>query len=161
MENTFENFEQEMDVFLDEFKRLKKEFTQEAKSKLNRFIEIVFETSPDINAIIWTQYTPYFNDGDPCEFSVNDPFFTNAIYEDDIDECSFGYYDGSNSEIWCETLYEIDKREKNINKAILKKFCQFQQSDELCDVLKDVFEDHSKVIAVRGKEIEIKSYDHD
>lgn len=27
---------------------------------------------PGIHGLIWDQYTPYFNDGDPCEFSVGD-----------------------------------------------------------------------------------------
>ena len=27
---------------------------------------------PTVKAFYWTQYTPYFNDGDRCEFSVND-----------------------------------------------------------------------------------------
>ena len=32
-----------------------------------------FAANPNIDGIYWTQYTPYFNDGDPCEFSVHDP----------------------------------------------------------------------------------------
>jgi hypothetical protein len=29
-----------------------------------------------VKAITWTQYTPYFNDGDVCKFSVGDHFVT-------------------------------------------------------------------------------------
>lgn len=29
-----------------------------------------------VKAITWTQYTPYFNDGDVCEFSVGDYYVT-------------------------------------------------------------------------------------
>jgi len=32
----------------------------------------VFIEHPTIQTISWTQYTPYFNDGEPCEFSVHD-----------------------------------------------------------------------------------------
>lgn len=32
----------------------------------------VFVEHPTIQTISWTQYTPYFNDGEPCEFSVHD-----------------------------------------------------------------------------------------
>lgn len=28
----------------------------------------VFETYPDVKNVTWTQYTPSFNDGDPCTF---------------------------------------------------------------------------------------------
>lgn len=33
---------------------------------------------PRIHTIGWTQYTPYFNDGEPCEFSVGQPWFTTT-----------------------------------------------------------------------------------
>lgn len=29
-----------------------------------------------LKAVTWNQYTPYFNDGDTCEFGVGDPGFT-------------------------------------------------------------------------------------
>lgn len=32
-----------------------------------------FAANPHVDGVIWTQYTPYFNDGDACEFGVNDP----------------------------------------------------------------------------------------
>lgn len=31
-----------------------------------------FDSHPDIYAFRWTQYTPYFNDGDTCKFGVYD-----------------------------------------------------------------------------------------
>lgn len=33
----------------------------------------LFADFPNVQAIRWTQYTPWFNDGDPCVFSANDP----------------------------------------------------------------------------------------
>lgn len=30
-----------------------------------------FEANPAVKCAIWTQYTPYFNDGDPCTFGVH------------------------------------------------------------------------------------------
>jgi hypothetical protein len=37
-----------------------------------------------VYAVHWTQYTPYFNDGDECEFRVNDIYlsFTEEGYDD-------------------------------------------------------------------------------
>ena len=36
-----------------------------------------------VKAIAWEQYTPYFNDGEPCEFSVGDfAFTTNQVVAD-------------------------------------------------------------------------------
>lgn len=33
----------------------------------------ILEWFPTIKTIEWTQYTPWWNDGDPCTFSVHDP----------------------------------------------------------------------------------------
>lgn len=35
-----------------------------------------FAANPLVKAVTWTQYTPYFADGDPCEFGVNETYFT-------------------------------------------------------------------------------------
>lgn len=34
-----------------------------------------FAQVPEVQAVCWEQYTPYFNDGDPCVFSLNEIFF--------------------------------------------------------------------------------------
>lgn len=45
---------------------------------------------PEVVKVEWCQYTPNFNDGDTCRFSVHDPIFYNAageeIYEDEIND---------------------------------------------------------------------------
>ena len=39
---------------------------------------------PALKAIRWNQYTPYFNDGDPCTFSVGEVMFlVDGAAEDD------------------------------------------------------------------------------
>lgn len=50
-----------------------------------------YETT--VECIFWTQYTPYFNDGEACEFGVND---SHIIMKDrDEDEDEDFYYEGS------------------------------------------------------------------
>jgi len=44
---------------------------QKGKDLLKKGLNVIFEEYPNIDSISWNQYTPYFNDGDPCEFSVN------------------------------------------------------------------------------------------
>ena len=53
-------------------------------------------------SIYWTQYTPYFNDGDECYFSVHD--LNIAIREED--EADFPY--GGFSE-WYYTYYKVSE----------------------------------------------------
>jgi hypothetical protein len=49
----------------------KKAMETTAKSAFAEMAEEFFEENPDIIAFGWTQYTPYWNDGDVCEFSAH------------------------------------------------------------------------------------------
>lgn len=44
----------------------------EGRGAVEAFFKKVFEEHPEVVAFQWEQYAPYFNDGDPCEFSVHD-----------------------------------------------------------------------------------------
>jgi hypothetical protein len=54
-----------------------------------------FKDFPEILSVYWTQYTPYFMDGDACEFGVNDVFFTidGEVLVEDEGERSYLYDD--------------------------------------------------------------------
>ncbi len=53
----------------------------------------LFEQFPKVKAVRWRQYTPYFNDGDPCRFNVHD----NYLRFDDTEEEAGDYEDGFES----------------------------------------------------------------
>lgn len=42
------------------------------------WIEPLFKF-PGIKTVQWRQYTPYFNDGDPCEFAIHDIYISLGI----------------------------------------------------------------------------------
>lgn len=44
----------------------------EGEAALKEAFSEFFEMHPGVRAIVWTQYTPHFNDGDACTFSVNE-----------------------------------------------------------------------------------------
>lgn len=48
-----------------------------------------------VKAIAWEQYTPYFNDGEPCEFGIGEPRYTSnkKLAEKWLNE-ERGYLDG-------------------------------------------------------------------
>jgi len=60
----------------------------------------------EITGIAWTQYTPYFNDGEPCVFSVGEPDFRLAGVTDPADEDGEIYFDYS----WQEEDFEENGR---------------------------------------------------
>lgn len=43
-------------------------------------------TKFEVNAITWCQYTPYFCDGDACEFTMGDIVLYKEIPEDELDD---------------------------------------------------------------------------
>lgn len=60
---------------LKEFKvkqeELEKALGKNAKNILAEEFKSFFAAHPEIDAVRWTQYTPHFNDGEPCIFERN------------------------------------------------------------------------------------------
>lgn len=61
----------------------------------NGLLEIVkahLEENPAVSAVRWDQYAPYFNDGEPCVFSVYEPRYRfSPETEADDDDDKFFY----------------------------------------------------------------------
>ena len=61
---------------LEEIKSLREKYLQSLsdsfESVLLSMTKELFELDHKVKGISWTQYTPHFNDGDPCTFSVNE-----------------------------------------------------------------------------------------
>lgn len=66
-----------------EMKRIQQEYQANAKSLIGDVFADFLRSYPNVKALYWTQYTPFFNDGEACEFSVHD---LNALTEDDVRE---------------------------------------------------------------------------
>lgn len=54
-----------------EIKKLQDQIKEKARGAFEKGIKIVFDHFPTLNQIRWTQYTPYFNDGEECTFRSN------------------------------------------------------------------------------------------
>lgn len=64
---------------LEAAKARMREFAKsEGRSAVHAAFQELFAKYPRIGAVRWTQYTPHFNDGEPCVFSVHDPEFLRA-----------------------------------------------------------------------------------
>jgi hypothetical protein len=102
----------------------------------------IFKKYPKINAIGWNQYTPYFNDGEECEFEVHEPAV--AWDTDEID-----YYEEVN---WYSTpgLRETYQRLLCEIRAVVN-----QWSDEL---KKSLFGDHVEIVFRRDPTSLLKLY---
>ena len=103
----------------------------------------VFNKYPNIESFSWTQYTPYFNDGDECTFSAQTEYpqltFTDGT------EIDINYESGD--DMRCEVAKEIA--------AVETLLAQFDESD-----YKEMFGDHVRVVVSR-KGAKIEGYDHE
>lgn len=168
LQNAFDNL-------IEKQRELIKQFQETARGLFNDITKEFFKKNPGVNAVIWTQTIPYFNDGDPCEFNVYAPTFTNAIDEDDLDMVLYDY-DGDNEDIWAEDnlnwIFNSDDPYYDDRKALIRKsgpidiasceqFAKMIQCIDMEPIMRSTFGEHVKVIATR-KGFTVEEYtDHD
>ena len=101
---------------------------------------LCFTEHPELMNVSWAQYTPYFNDGSECYFSVNDAYINGT------DE-----YGDDNSE-YDETLETASTGARQAVYAVLGDFDH--------EEFKEIFGDHVKVVVTRDG-VSVQPYDHD
>lgn len=138
--------------------KLKEEYTEIAKKEIFESFKEFFKNYPEVYAIRWEQYTPHFNDGDACTFSVGEAEYFYS--EKDLDNGD--YYTS-----WHEPNYENLKAlgvDVHISRAsfIHKEFCKLSKglSEIDSDVFMSIFGDHVQAVATKDG-IEVDEYDHD
>lgn len=129
---------------------------------------------PTIVEFGWSQYTPYFNDGEPCEFSADEPWVRTTA-EVNTEEESFSEYDldlwghpslgkvtGHWEGEWPNRKYVKDgyegPDEARYNRC--RALSRALQSGAFDNVLLEHFGDHAR-ITVRKDGIEVEFYEHD
>lgn len=153
-----------MNEVIAEFARQRQEFQTIAQNNLKAVFKEFFDETPEIKVIKWTQYTPYFNDGDPCYFSVHEPTFSNC--DDSNLVSTYGELDMSEDEAEQEGLFAFEgtwSRPDNLPKHVVEntdKLCEFINASEMEDVLLAVFGDHVCVTVTRDG-IDVEEYSHD
>ena len=154
----------------DEIKNLKKtlrdyqkELKKNGKKAVLNSAKILFKKYPDLEAIGWYQYTPGFNDGDPCYFRVGSCYLSVARpegisdneWEDILDESNC--YDGDTVRIDTDCL--SDDAEKAIGKELIKDVNAYHDDiSELDSALETIFGNNVSVTITRNS-VEIEDYD--
>lgn len=141
----------------------KKKYQEEGYENLKEVFKAFFAEVPEIKTVIWTQYTPYFNDGETCVFNVYDPAFTNIEKDsEDFEDIKYGDYFGEEEDLfYIDYLYDgcvyADKLSAN-SKKVMKKLSEIICcNDELMEFM---FGDHVKIIANKDG-FDVMEYDHD
>jgi len=128
--------------------RMREAAQKELIPALNEATKLVFEKYPKMEKIGWVQYTPYFNDGDPCVFMTDGPFFYIPNPDDEFPEETL-----NNILEWDYSAhFEKDSLAESFNKAFNKI------DNELFEV---AFGDYSQIIITRDGKLTNECYDHD
>ena len=89
-ENILNTLKTEHKSLQDQINELNSQMREKSKLLMKEaFREFLGKYNEVVENVYWTQYTPYFNDGEACEFSVHDAFI---LLKDDEDACD---YEGS------------------------------------------------------------------
>lgn len=108
---------------------------------------------PEVHSLRWRQYTPYFNDGDPCEFGVHDLEVKLTTSPEDAGDWEDGYEDS-----W--TLgYYAEKEGRTLPEG-LKEAMKLWDPRAFEAVARSNFGDHATVTATR-EGFSVDFFDHD
>ena len=140
-----------LSVLKEQFAAAQKRMQDEGKVALEEALAEVFTAHPKLHAIRWTQYTPYFNDGEACVFGVNSPY----IKFDGLAEDAGDYEDGFE---YCGT-YRDDERPKGFVSAGKDVLAVFNSIPD--ELMLGVFEDHVQVTATREGTFIVEEHSHD
>lgn len=125
----------------------------------------LFNENPTLVEFSWSQYTPYWNDGEPCTFSANTSYPSVTISAEDGNKVKYDenmgemvIFDKEDDEIeYAEE--DHDKYEKEIEKVstqVTDFLEKFGDSD-----MEVMFGDHVEVIVKRGGIVDTEQYDHE
>jgi hypothetical protein len=70
----------------ERIKELKKQVQKELQSEFNGALTELFDAYPFVKSLSFTAYTPYFNDGDTCEYNVHHDYCQFNGYDEDRDD---------------------------------------------------------------------------
>lgn len=89
--DTLQQLEQLMAEMQEKMQEAQSFMQAHARQYIELSVHSFFDACPEITSIHWTQYTPYFNDGDSCEFSVHELHYTVEGLANDDHEGSYLY----------------------------------------------------------------------
>lgn len=145
-----------MSKLFDELTSLKEAYdtklAEEGEDAVKELFKELFDKHPQLASVTWRQYTPYFNDGDPCYFRVGE-------FEADFDDEEYDEEEDEDEEVVEEDATE-EVVEEPIDYDAINEAVADLESSLPEDVLEYVFGDHVKITATRDG-FEITEYEHD
>jgi len=174
---------QEYLEFMKKFEASKKEYLDKMRGSFHQevFAE-TFAKVPSLKQIQWEQYTPYFNDGDECVFSVRDRVYSSSdtrynssyrLEELDKDETgepeagawSIDGYSGFKIPDDTDSSWIKERYESHLQHVTKEEYAALHDLETILSQLpkelyRDYFGEHSTVRVTRDS-IETEEYEHD
>lgn len=127
----------------EKFEQAKNDLREFGKDALSQSVKELFDRYPDVNKFSVDAYTPYFNDGEPCNYSVRS--YTSRVndYNNDYGE-------------WNEEDNGSDQ--ETLDKALTEFI------DLIDSVPEEMFEysfEEGRITFYRDGKTESEDYDHD
>lgn len=158
-----------MKELIKEFKSKKKEFQEKMQTEFKKSVAEYFKKYPIVEGIVWSQYTPYFNDGDECVFRVGDP---NLVLKEEAYEA----FPEDQKEFFYQEDYHFKKLDLD-NKGLVGISISYRAKDsefikdtnevfslwnsDIDDIFKAMFDDHVCVYLKNNGEVVVQDIDHD
>lgn len=137
----------------DKMAALHEQMQKEGQVAFNEAIKEVFDAHPEVEAFRWCQYTPYFNDGDTCEFCVNSDVDILPVDKAPLPHTEQEKYRYAQEDSWYCGYNGMPKEFE----GAANDFSSCLRVDDLLLIL---FGDHVKITAWRDR-IEVEEYNHD
>jgi hypothetical protein len=147
-----------------ELNSLKKKFQATLQGMVKEAFTDFFNSNPEVHCIIWAQYSPYFNDGDECTFSVHE---FEAYLKNEDGDYEYEHGDGGIPSAWMVknypdddsvTVYTNHPRFNEIRHSWEAFKSELSSVDE--DVFQAIFGNHVQIVAT-AEGFDIEEYDHD
>lgn len=149
----------------EEIKKLKKEMLEASNKIFTELTKTIFEEHPKVKSFGWSQFTPYFNDGDTCYFSTNtDYIYINGESADESDWINetkitnYGTWNREKREYEGRTEVPNLDYDPDLSKANdeIKEFLRNFDND----FFMSQFGDHAE-ITVTAEGVSVDEYEHD
>jgi hypothetical protein len=141
--------------FLDLHTRLvelKTAYREAAKAAFEEGAQALFLQHPTLKSFGWRQYTPYFNDGDTCEFSAHTDY--PEVNNEDLEDSNHFRWNDPDS-AFSEELQMTKEEHKELIQVVVRFLRHFEE-----EILKDLFGDHARVI-ITPSGASVEEYEHD
>lgn len=162
--NEFEKASGEIDKVLTDYEEMMNEVQKTLRAKMKDVFKSFFDSYPEVKTIHWTQYAPYFNDGDECVFGVYQPYFTRTEHAE-LEDREHAWGEGDDGIIETRVWDEVSRRyvAADIDPNLIcdmDTFTGILQSEANEAVMQAMFGNHVWVKAHRDG-FEVDDYDHD